>query len=180
MRINVIPVKDLADIHLRAEYREILMSPHYYHTSKKSSKGIDMSKIPKKYTLNKGHAYFWYNKYGYIRSRHNELEKEMIRRGFKIRETDSMTPLLEGIPIQHRDFWFYDIDDVYVNIERIIRRIYEMYYVKDKPHFYKFWGESKTFDEWVEYYKKVLDLPQSFIDNILTEIRKDNETIHKK
>ena len=64
MRINVIDVKYLSDAHLRAENREILMSCHYYRKSAESGKGIQRNKIPEQYTLNQGHAMFFYNKMG--------------------------------------------------------------------------------------------------------------------
>jgi len=44
MRINCIPVELLADAHLRAEFREIIMSIHYYKRSSRSPKGIINSK----------------------------------------------------------------------------------------------------------------------------------------
>lgn len=66
MRINIIPVSLLTDAHLRAEYREILMVPHYFFKSLNSKSSIDWAKVSDSYTLNKGHAYMWYNKFIFI------------------------------------------------------------------------------------------------------------------
>ena len=50
-RINIIPVSELYDQHLIAEYREITMVPAALDRTLKS-------KIAQQYTLNKGHVYF--------------------------------------------------------------------------------------------------------------------------
>lgn len=175
MRINVIDPVHLSDVHLRAEYREILMSPHYFNVSAKSSKGINLNQIPPFYTLNKGHAYFWYDKYLYILQRHDLLEQEMIRRKFKIRDTNKIIPLIESfVPNSYVKDWIPDMESVYVNIERIIRRIYEMIYVKDKPNFYKYCGLDRDFDGWVNYYIRVLNLSTHQVEDMIRLIRKDN------
>ena len=48
-----------------------------------SKNGYQESKVPKKYTLNAGHVYFFYNKGQYLDKRYQELIKEMKKRGFK-------------------------------------------------------------------------------------------------
>jgi len=60
-RINIIPVKELFDQHLIAEYREIIMVPAALSRTLKSKVGFDESKIEDRYTLNKGHVYLFYN-----------------------------------------------------------------------------------------------------------------------
>ena len=80
-RINLVPPEELSDQHLVAEYREIFMvgsslqrslqSPNWEHTKKS---------IPEKFTLNKGHVKFFYNKGKYLSKRYDELIKEMRRR----------------------------------------------------------------------------------------------------
>ena len=81
-RINIIPPKELYDQHLIAEYREITMVPAALYRTLKSKMGLIHSKIPKKYTLNKGHVYFFYNKGLYLNNRYNEIIDEMKYRGF--------------------------------------------------------------------------------------------------
>jgi deoxyribonuclease (pyrimidine dimer) len=170
MRVNIIPVKFLADAHLRAEYREILMAPHFYNKTLGSKNGIDRKKISKIYTLNKGHAYFFYNKMGYIKERHNLLEQEMIKRSFKTREEYS----LKTHCIMPFDMNGYEVsyDDKLVNIERILDRIYTKIFIDGKPNFYKYHGENMSFDDWFLFYSYII---QS--DDII-KIRKDIELKH--
>ena len=82
-RINIVPVDELMDQHLIAEYREITMVPAALNRTLKSKKGIDPKKISNTYTLNTGHVYFFYNKGKYLYKRYNKLIVEMKKRGFK-------------------------------------------------------------------------------------------------
>lgn len=170
MRINLVPVDLLSDVHLRAEYREILMAPHYFLVSNKSKSGIDYKKIPSHYTLNKGHAYFWYDKFGYIERRHNELETEMLKREFKTRENNSLLPLLEQIPNVNKNDWLHNKDELYINVERILTRIYEMIFEKNKPNLYKFNKTNMTFLDWCILYTERLSLDQGKVHKIITNL----------
>ena len=82
-RINIIPVEELHDQHLIAEYREITMVPAALNRTLKSKKGLDKTKISRNYTLNKGHVYFFYDKGEYLDKRYNQITQEMKRRGFQ-------------------------------------------------------------------------------------------------
>ncbi len=81
-RINIIPVSELYDQHLIAEYREITMVPAALNRTLKSKIGLDENKISQQYTLNKGHVYFFYNKGKYLQIRYNEIIAEMKKRNF--------------------------------------------------------------------------------------------------
>ena len=81
-RINIISVEELFDQHLIAEYREITMVPAALKRTLKSKKGLDVSRINSKYTLNKGHVYFFYNKGKYLKKKYKKIINEMIKRGF--------------------------------------------------------------------------------------------------
>jgi deoxyribonuclease (pyrimidine dimer) len=155
MRINVVPVDSLSDVHLRAEYREILMAPHYYLRSKKSKNGIDYKSIPDTYTLNKGHAKFFYNKFGYIARRHSELEQEMISRGYKIREENRLEPMLDKIPFVMMNDYKPTYADYVINIGRILTRIKKMYNA-GKGNFYKMRGQLRTYKDWEDHYDLVI------------------------
>ena len=82
-RINIVPVEELMDQHLIAEYREITMIPASLARTLSSKNGLDYKKIPKSYTLNKGHVYFFYDKGFYLSKRYKLLVIEMKKRGFK-------------------------------------------------------------------------------------------------
>tara|TARA_R110000751_G_scaffold285984_3_gene390364 strand:- start:761 stop:1174 length:414 start_codon:yes stop_codon:yes gene_type:complete len=81
-RINIIPVEEIMDQHLIAEYREITMVPAALKRTLASKVGLCLEKISKEYTLNSGHVYFFYNKGKYLYKRYNEIIHEMKRRGF--------------------------------------------------------------------------------------------------
>lgn len=84
-RINVVPVEELCDEHLRAEYREIIRVPKLI-----IKREYNLSEIPEKYTVRTeenpsggaGHVKFFCNKLIYIQKRFGQLEKEMQKRGF--------------------------------------------------------------------------------------------------
>ena len=76
-RINIIPVQELFDQHLIAEYREITMVPAALNRTINSKAGLKVSKINKTFTLNKGHVYFFYNKGKYLHKRYEQIIKEM-------------------------------------------------------------------------------------------------------
>ena len=81
-RINIIPVSNLTDQHLIAEYREITMVPAALKRTLNSKAGFSKKNIPTRFTLNTGHVYFFYDKGLYLHKRYNELVKEMVSRGF--------------------------------------------------------------------------------------------------
>ena len=81
-RINLVDPSELTDQHLIAEYREITMVPGSLKRTLVSKSGYQESKVPKQFTLNSGHVYFFYNKGKYLHNRYHELIDEMKRRGF--------------------------------------------------------------------------------------------------
>lgn len=82
-RVNIVPVEELSDQHLIAEYRELPMVPASLSRTLRSKKGLVESKISPQYTLNSGHVYFFYDKGIFLRKRYRQVVREMRRRGFK-------------------------------------------------------------------------------------------------
>lgn len=82
VRINIIPVEELTDQHLRAEYVEILMLCQGLKRTLNSKNGFVKERVPERYTLNTGHMYFFYNKGKYLRKRFLLVKREMVARGF--------------------------------------------------------------------------------------------------
>lgn len=142
MRINIISPKLLADQHLLAEFREIKMLPKAFLRSLHSIKGIKYADISSAYTLNKGHGYFFYNKFTYIENRFQELLSECKNRGFK---TDYDKLYLSQIPIRYFHDYTPTHEELLINLDRIELRI------SDKPSWYKFYG--KSVNNWTEFYK---------------------------
>ena len=83
-RINIVEPSELTDQHLIAEYREIFMIAGSLKRTLMSKTGYDKYKVPKKYTLNKGHVYFFYNKGKYLNNRYQKLILELKKRGFNL------------------------------------------------------------------------------------------------
>lgn len=129
-RINIVPVKELFDQHLIAEYREITMVPAALKRTLNSKKGLDKTKINKKYTLNQGHVYFFYDKGKYLDKRYKKLIKEMKKRGFK---PDSKRKFPKNIFIENNLYkdWEATLQDY-----KLIRKRIE-YKIKKKPNWYK-------------------------------------------
>ena len=137
-RINLVPVQDLADQHLFAEWREIKMVPAALRRSLKTRNiGDILAGIPKRYTLNKGHVTFFFNKMLFLYDRYCELTEELDDRGYKLTYHDLHFIFFRDIPEVFRtQNWEPNEDDKKVNIERILLRISE------KPDWYKFQGEK--------------------------------------
>lgn len=79
-RINVVPVEELCNKHLLAEYREL---PRVFKLAR------PCHDAPKQYTLGAGHVKFFYDKLGWLLARQRALVNEMTRRGFKPTHTAS-------------------------------------------------------------------------------------------
>ena len=73
-RINCIPVKELTDRHLLAEYREL---PRIFNLAKIK---VD---APASYVLGTGHMKFFYDKLEYLVKRQIEIVKELNKRGVR-------------------------------------------------------------------------------------------------
>ena len=81
-RINIVPLQELADQHLVAEYREMFMvGSALQRTLASKNRDKSLSSIPEKFTLNTGHVKFFYNKGRYLHKRYNQLVSEMKARG---------------------------------------------------------------------------------------------------
>ena len=81
-RINLINPSKLSDQHLIAEYREIFMVGSALQRSIKSSSWEKTKReLPNKFTLNKGHVKFFYNKGEYLNKRYLKIIAEMRNRG---------------------------------------------------------------------------------------------------
>ena len=80
-RINVVPVQELTDKHLIAEYRELPRLAK--HAKQKYQRNPDFV-APDSYRLGKGHVDFFVDKGFWLAKRHSQLVKEMILRGFTV------------------------------------------------------------------------------------------------
>ena len=129
-RINLVLPTELTDQHLIAEYREIFMVAGSLRRTLLSKNGYNESKVPKKYTLNKGHVYFFYNKGKYLHKRYLDLISEMKSRGFAPMET-RMFPDKIFINNDLYNDWVPDNDNFLLIRKRINQKI------QMKPNWYR-------------------------------------------
>lgn len=120
-RINCVPVTELVDKHLVAEYRELprifamVRDPKHNET------------FPKTYTLGAGHMKFFYDKLTYLAERQKQLVAEMIRRGFKPSFTaEELVIKYAGVPGKHWHDWTPTPEAMAINRERLAERIATM------------------------------------------------------
>ena len=130
-RINLVEPSELTDQHLVAEYREIFMVGSSLQRSLKSKNwGKTLANIPKKYTLNKGHVTFFYDKGKYLCKRYDSLIEEMENRGMNPNSERKFKT--EQWPKELFKDWAPEEDDYKIIRARIKEKI-EM-----KPDWYRF------------------------------------------
>lgn len=129
-RINVIPPSELTDQHLMAEYRELPMVMGSLKRTLSSKAGFVLDKVSKKYTLNSGHVYFWYNKKQWLWDRYNKLIDELKIRKYNINpgERNVDWSVFDSVP---QIEWNPDDDAYRINNGRIQLRI------SQKPDWYR-------------------------------------------
>lgn len=128
-RINVIPVEELTDQHLMAEYRELPM----VMTSARRSSAVGY-KPTDIYTLNKGHVMFFYNKKRYLLNRWLDLIAELYNRGYDIDPASRTVHWRELDKFPQVD-WQPDKTAFDINMERIKLRIAK------RPNWYRHRGK---------------------------------------
>jgi deoxyribonuclease (pyrimidine dimer) len=86
-RINCIPVEELTDKHLGAEYREL---PRLFGQIQKAiqrGESPNDKRNPTEYKLGTGHTRFFYNKLAWLAERQLQLIAECQKRGRKVNYT---------------------------------------------------------------------------------------------
>jgi len=132
-RINIVPVEELTDQHLMAEYREIFMIGSALQISLKS-RDWDPKRIPKKFTLNTGHVMFFYNKGKYLYNRYEQIKEELTKRNFKLDKSRLFK--VTQFPTEYYNDWEPTKEDQAIVWQRIEERIQE------KPEWYRHYGVS--------------------------------------
>ena len=80
-RINVVPVEELCDQHLFAEFRELTRIPNGIRDGKMQ---VEYRDAPLKYTLGAGHVKFFCDKLGWLKDRYDQLYKELLYRNYNV------------------------------------------------------------------------------------------------
>jgi len=136
-RINIVPPTELTDQHLFSEFREIKMIPKSLARSI-NARGPDgiWKIIPEKYTLNKGHVSFFYDKGLYLNKRFLELKAELNRRNVIDYNKNSIfdPDNIYGTHLQFFNDYVPDEEAFGIIRERIANRI------AIRPEWYRFEG----------------------------------------
>jgi deoxyribonuclease (pyrimidine dimer) len=89
-RINVVPVIELCNKHLFAEWREMpRLVSNLDTTLNRKSSNFSWDEISPEYLLGKGHVKFFFDKFKWLHNRHIEITTELIKRGYELKKTDS-------------------------------------------------------------------------------------------
>lgn len=125
-RINVVPVTELCDQHLLAEYREL---PRVFGLVHKAQDQCYMPcelDLPDTYLLGTGHVKFFYDKLLWLSWRHIALVNEIERRGFTANFTQNLRVVHEDL----YDHWWNDYtptpEALALNRARIAERLSTM------------------------------------------------------
>ena len=122
-RINLIPVEELSDQHLIAEFREL---------PRCVKQNVDTSDAPKRYCLGKGHVK-WARHHGlFLLGRYADLYGEMKFRGFKLSyDLDSFIQYVDKLPFVDFQTYRPTRRDVELSRNRIVEKL------KLKPNWYR-------------------------------------------
>ena len=124
-RINCVPVDELSDKHLVAEYHEITRV--FGLVRKNIESGKDPAKVPcpERYTLGTGHVKFFYARLGWVERRLAELAMEMNRRKMNVR-LELLKGISDGLPAHLFADWVPDDEALAINRERLAERLKAM------------------------------------------------------
>lgn len=133
-RINTVPVKELTDQHLFAEYREMPRMVSALHKSLNRKSGpLRSSEIPLEYVLGKGHMKFFMDKFAFLKQRYEALVTECQARSINISNTDSS--IFDNVPKVYYNNYTPDAKALALCRERINEKI------AMRPSWYRYYGE---------------------------------------
>ena len=123
-RINVVPVAELSNQHLFAEFREIRHIPHSLRRSLESRSPKDiLASIPPKYVLGAGHKTFFYDKLLFLEKRFYQLWHELRCRSVKFSKHSRLFPPEFTISIKFYNDYVPDEEAMALNRARIEDRL---------------------------------------------------------
>lgn len=142
-RLNLVPVEELTDQHLFAEFREIKMVPKSLRRSIEAARRYTsdpeayvLRKVPALYTLNTGHVSFFYDKGAYLHQRFYELCIELGRRGINFDTSSKLDPdgVFDSLDERFNKFYEPTSEALALVRQRIAERI------ALKPDWYRYTG----------------------------------------
>jgi deoxyribonuclease (pyrimidine dimer) len=115
-RINVVPVKELCNQHLFAEWREMPRLVGNLNKSLSRQVPFSMEEIPDAYLLGQGHVKFFYNKFAWLYNRHREITEVLLAKGYNI-QADS--EIFRSVEPKWFNDWVPTEDALRLNRQRI-------------------------------------------------------------
>ncbi|MDO4427630.1 MAG: pyrimidine dimer DNA glycosylase/endonuclease V [Moraxella sp.] len=150
-RVNIIPVQELTDQHLFAEYREITrLFALVKQACDKYPIDAVLKKVVSTYRLSTGHILFFYDKLGYIERRYFELKDEVLKRRFNVSLKDDIVEFRQVIDKRFYNDFTPSQSDMAINIDRLIEKI------EAKPNWYKINGQLINDDDYVQGLKAMV------------------------
>ena len=122
-RINTIDPEHLTDQHLMAEYRELPMVNAALSRSLSSKSGVDRTSLPTKYTLNRGHVMFFYDKGSWLYDRYMSLISCLRDRNYQINPESRVVKWDHFKDNGLFNLWEPDGAAHAINVERLIERV---------------------------------------------------------
>jgi deoxyribonuclease (pyrimidine dimer) len=114
-----VPVEELSDKHLGAEYREL---PRVFALAQAAYlRGEDPDQYPQEYVLGPGHVKFFYNKLGYLTNRYDQIVEECVKRGRAVNFPHS-PDIRDLMPTTWWQFWEPTPEALALNRQRIADR----------------------------------------------------------
>ena len=120
-RINCVPVDELTDAHLGAEYRELPRVFGLVRAAIARGERPDDPRNPAAYVLGPGHVRFFYPRLSYLIERYAQIAEECERRGRRVRFR--ALPLGTPIPPGWWGAWAPDAAAQALNRARIAERL---------------------------------------------------------
>lgn len=102
-RINCIPVRELTDAHLGAEYRELPRIFALVAAAAARGEQATDARFPRDYTLGRGHVLFFYPRLSWVARRFGQIVRECKRRGRK-----TTYEMLPAVALDIPDPWWGD------------------------------------------------------------------------
>lgn len=130
-RVNLVPVEELMDQHLFAEFREIKMVPRSLERSLNARpRQLVLRHIPARFCLGTGHVSFFYDKGVFLRERFDALCRELSFRGVNYDRGSVFDPHSIQVGEFAQD-WAPDAAAIALSRERIQQKI------SMKPEWYR-------------------------------------------
>ena len=141
-RVNIISPSLLTDQHLLAEVREITRLPANLYTSLNAKIPLKLTDIPPEYVLGTGHVKHFFNKFTFLKKRHEALVVECLARGFELSHTTS--DIFDQVPDQYKNDWTPNSKEINLNLLRLCDKI------NMKPMFYRYYRRTIELDHYVK------------------------------